>query len=89
MDKLLMRGCEIGADLHEAFTTTSRRQAFSKMTSARHASSEMGYWLRLLVASNIATQEMIRPFLDEAHELNKQLTDLCVKAHLELDKEKE
>jgi four helix bundle protein len=89
VEKILILGTEMGADIHEALATSSRRLALSKMTSARHASSEIGYWFKLLGATQILSLETVRPFLDEAFEINKAVTAICVKTHNELEREKD
>lgn len=89
MEKVLLLGTEIGANIHEASATTSRRQALAKMTSARSASSEIGYWLRLLSAAQVLSMDTIRPYLDEAHELHIAVGAVCIKLHQDLEKDKD
>lgn len=87
-DQLIQTGTAIGAHVAEANAAHSRRNALSQLTSARKNSLEIGYWLKLAAAADLADQSVITPFLEEAHSLHTDLTALCVKARTQLDAEK-
>jgi len=84
-DNLVRTGTTIGAHIVQANGGHSRRSFLSQMTSARKLSTEVTYWLRLLLVCDIATKQDLRPFLEVAQNLYVDLTTICAKAKTQLD----
>ncbi len=85
VDRVAGLSTDIGADVAEAFNCHSKRTHLSRLESARRASRELGYWLRLIIGAELASPETIRPFLDEAHALHTMMTALCSAARQETE----
>src|SRR5688572_31396296 len=66
--QLLRAGSSIGANLEEAKSAQSRRDLVSKFSIALKEARETQYWLRLLVATGLATESVPR-LQNEASEL--------------------
>ncbi|MBN2308772.1 MAG: four helix bundle protein [Candidatus Hydrogenedentes bacterium] len=82
---LLGTGTLIGAEVARAYLGTSRRHLLTHMTAARHACQEIQYWLRLILAADIASEEAVNPLLDEAHRLYNTIATICAKARQNLE----
>jgi four helix bundle protein len=78
--QLLRSGTSIGANLEEANAGQSRADFVSKCSIALKEARETQYWLRLLVASDIATAAQITPVLAEATEIVAILTTIVKNA---------
>jgi four helix bundle protein len=81
--QLLRSGTSIGANLEEANAGQSRADFVSKCSIALKEARETQYWLRLLVASDIATAAQITPVLAEATEIVAILTTIVKNARNE------
>jgi len=86
--KLITVGTDIGAQVAEAQVGSSKRHFYGKMNDARRLSREIGYWLKVVLAADCVPRDVLAPYLDEAHSLHKTLTNLCVAAKQEMEKEK-
>jgi len=74
--ELLKCGTSIGANSEEAEDGQTKPDFIAKLSVSRKEARESIYWLRLSVASEIATDEETRWELDEA----RQLRAMIVKA---------
>jgi four helix bundle protein len=72
--QLLRAGTSIGANLEEAKPAQSRKDLISKFTIALKEARETSYWLRLLAATSLASNDTLNPCLQEANELVSILT---------------
>ena len=72
--QVLRSGTAIGANLEEHKAAQSRRDAAAKVSIALKEARETTYWLRLLLATNLAPVSLINPLLEEAGELVAILT---------------
>ena len=78
--QLLRSGTSIGANVSEAQYAQSKRDFASKMHIALKEAYETKYWLELLKASNIITDEMAKSLLKDLDEILKLLTTIVKKA---------
>jgi four helix bundle protein len=72
--QLLRCGTAIGANLEEYKAAQSRRDAAAKTSIALKEARETRYWLRLLLATDLAPASLLNPLLAEAGELVAILT---------------
>ncbi len=86
-ENLVLKGTSIGAAVAESQASGRRRAALSKMMSARRASQEMKYWLRLVSAADLVPKETVESFLDEVQGLQSTLTAICMKLRQALEAE--
>lgn len=78
--QLLRSGTSIGANVEEAVAAQSKPDFISKQNIALKEARETHYWLRLLVASEIVSQEQAADLIQEANELVAILTTIVRKA---------
>jgi four helix bundle protein len=81
--QVLRSGTLIGANLEEANAGQSKADFIAKCSIALKEARETQYWLRLLVASDIATAAQITPVLAEATEIVAILTTIVKNARNE------
>jgi four helix bundle protein len=81
----LKAGTSIGANLEEARAAQSRPDFISKCAIARKEAFEVRYWLRLLLATELAEQRVVLPLVSGATELVAILTAIVKKAQLSSD----
>jgi four helix bundle protein len=67
-------GTSIGANVEEGTAAQSRRDLASRSAVALKESRETKYWLRLLLATDLAPKALVVPMLKEADELVAILT---------------
>jgi len=72
--QVLSSGTSIGANLEEAQSAQSRRDKAAKISIALKEARETHYWLRLIVATELASGKQLQPQLAEANELIAILT---------------
>ena len=72
--QLLKAATSTGANLEEARAASSRRDLKAKFTIALREARETLYWLRLLQATKLAPEPLLRRRLQEAWELVAVLT---------------
>lgn len=77
--QLIRSGTSIGANVEEAQGGQSRADFISKYAIARKEARETRYWLRLLTATNIITDEAVSPLTQECNELIAILTAIIKK----------
>jgi four helix bundle protein len=66
--QLLRSGASIGANVEEGQAGQSRADFISKYSIACKEARETHYWLRLLVASDIAIESELQEMIDEANQ---------------------
>ena len=86
--QLVFSGTAIGAELSEANSLSDKRSQLGNFSAARRASREVQYWLRLIAASEIASEDTIAPLLEEARELNTLLRNLVTRTRVAIDAER-
>lgn len=79
-NQVLDSGTSIGANLEEADAGQSRSDFISKCNIALKEARETHYWLRLLVATDQVTTEMLSPLIQEANEIIAILTSIIRKS---------
>jgi four helix bundle protein len=72
--QVLRAGTSVGANLEEAKAAQSRRDRASRFTVALKEARETSYWLRLIVATELADKRLVDPLALEANELIAILT---------------
>ena len=72
--QVLRSGTAIGANLEEHKAAQTRKDAAAKVSIALKEARETTYWLRLLLATQLAPSTLIEPLLQEAGELVAILT---------------
>jgi len=72
--QLLRSGTSIGSNLEEAKAPHSRKDLRAKATIALKESRETKYWLRLILATNLAHGRLVEDSLQEADEFVAMLT---------------
>ena len=76
--QLLRSGTSIGANVEEAQSGQSRADFVSKMSIALKEARETNYWLRLMKATEVVTEEQISNLLEESEELKKILASIII-----------
>jgi four helix bundle protein len=72
--QLLEAGTSIGANVEESLASSSRRDLAARSNIALREARETKYWLRLILATELAERVVIEPVLDEARQLVGILT---------------
>jgi four helix bundle protein len=72
--QLLRAGTSIGANIEEGMAPQSRRDLAARFAIALREARETKYWLRLIVATDLAPERDISQILQEADELVAILT---------------
>jgi len=75
-NQLLRSGTSIGANVEEGQGRQSRADFIAKYSIASKEARETNYWLRLLVASEIATDLKLQDLIDESNQLIAILTSI-------------
>jgi len=76
----LRAGTSIGANLEEARAGQSRADFISKNAIALKEARETLYWLRLLIACELVTEERVSGLRKEADELTRIIAAIIVSA---------
>ena len=77
LSKQLWRsGTSIGANIQEGLSGQSKRDFLMKMNISLKEASETQYWLRLLTATDILTEQESKSILEDCTELIKMLTSI-------------
>lgn len=71
--QLLRAGTSVGANVEEAQAAQSAADFISKMSIALKEARETRYWLRLIVAAELADSEQIQNKLEDVEEIIKIL----------------
>jgi four helix bundle protein len=67
--QLLRSGTSIGANVEEAIGAHSTKDFLNKIVIAYKEARETHYWLRLIRDSRLASEQHIKPLIDEVHEM--------------------
>jgi four helix bundle protein len=78
--QILRSGTSIAANLEEAHAAQSKADFISKSNIALKEARETAYWLRLLVACNLAPPARLQALSTEANEVVAILTTIVKKA---------
>jgi four helix bundle protein len=66
-------GTSVGAQYREACRSRSDAEIISKLESTLQELDETGYWLELLVDSEIVSSKLLGPLMKECDELTRML----------------
>lgn len=75
-NQLLRSGTSIGANLEESKGGQSRADFLSKVSISLKEARETQYWLRLLVAADILSENQLEPLIDESNQITAILTTI-------------
>jgi len=78
--QLIRSGTSIGANFEEAHGAHSRREFACKLSLVLREARETHYWLRLVVASDLAKPDEVQDVVSEASELVAIFTTAVTKA---------
>lgn len=78
-NQLLRAATSIGANLQESRGGQSRADFLSKVSIALKEARETHYWIRLLAATDIMSEEELASLLDESNQLVAILTTIVKK----------
>ena len=78
--QLLRAGTSVGANVHESRGAQSRADFIAKMSIAHKEILETGYWLKLLVESEIVSEERLEDLMDETLQLTKIISAILIKS---------
>ena len=73
-DQLFDAGTSIGANAEEAEGAQTKPDFIAKLAISRKESREAVYWLRVAIATSVATKEELAWELDEASQLRAMIT---------------
>ena len=74
--QLLRSGTSIGANVHEAIMSYSKKEFAAKMSIALKEASETAYWLELLVETDYITRQQFDSIYADNEELIKLLVSI-------------
>lgn len=74
--QLLRSGTSVGANLREAQSAESERDFVHKLQIALKEARESDYWMRLMVASELATFKSMLPMIDECDSIVATLVSI-------------
>ena len=74
--QILRSGTSIGANIQEAQRAQSDKDFVSKMAIASKEANEAHYWLRLLRATDIISEEIFKPLNVDVNEIIKLLISI-------------
>ncbi|MEH1765510.1 MAG: four helix bundle protein [Nostoc sp.] len=77
--QLLKSGTSIGANVEESQSAQSTADFVHKLEIALKEGRETKYWLRLLIASELISEDRLLPILGEINELIKIIAAIVVK----------
>ncbi|MEZ5326476.1 MAG: four helix bundle protein [Verrucomicrobiales bacterium] len=75
-NQLLRSGTSVGANVEEAHGSQSKPDFIAKMAIANKEARETNYWLRLLAASDVVSEEKLTDLTDESNQLIAILTTI-------------
>ncbi len=76
--QLLKSGTSIGANIEEALGGQSKRDFISKVSIAYKESRETDYWLRLIHAVDLITQDEFNSISKDCTEIQKILSSILI-----------
>ena len=78
--QLLRSGTSVGANVYESRGAQSRADFIAKMSIAHKEILETGYWLKLLVESEVVPKERLEDLMDETLQLTKIISAILIKS---------
>jgi len=69
--QLVRAGTSVGANYRAACRGRSRAEFVAKLGVVEEEADESGFWLELIIESDLLKKELVQPLLDEANELAK------------------
>lgn len=78
-------GTAIGLAVDDSEGGPGARQRYTLLSEARRAAREIQYWLRLIIDTECAEADDIKPFITEARRLYPLLVTACAQAKRERD----
>jgi four helix bundle protein len=78
--QLLKAGTSVGANTEEAQAAQRKPDFISKNSIALKEARETHYWLRLLIAAKVLSEDRLTGLLDEAEEIKRILGSIVVSA---------
>ena len=78
--QLLRSGTSVGANVYESRGAQSRADFIAKMSIAHKEILETGYWLKLLIESEIVPKEQMEDLTDETLQLTKIISAILIKS---------
>ncbi len=87
--QVLRSGTSVGANVEEAFGSSTRREFSYKLTLALKEAKETHYWLRLIKDAGLLRSEKIDPLIQEALEIKRILGKSIVTSKKPTDSAKE
>jgi four helix bundle protein len=82
LDALVQSSTSVGSEVIEAHGSSSSSGYLSGLMSARKASQQSAYWLRLIGAADPERGDLVQPLLAESLELAGTLGSLCNRARI-------
>lgn len=83
--KIVTLGAEIGHEVAEAHIGNNPKRFHRRMTDARRMSREIAYWLKLAEAADLAPQDVVVRFLEEAEVIHRAVVKACKASKAESD----
>ena len=83
--QLLRSGSSVGANVEEGHASQSLADFVAKYSIACKEARETHYWLRLLVAADVAPEDRLSPLIDEANQLVAIITTIVKKTRAKKD----
>ena len=77
-------GTSVGANLEEANAAISKKEFVKFVNIAKREAKESNYWLRLIVAANLADMTSIKDLVSESEEITKVLFSIVIKVNVEI-----
>lgn len=77
--QLIRSGTSIGANVEESRAAQSTADFIHKLEIALKEARETKYWLKLIMASDLVSENRLIPLLNEANELIKIIATIIVK----------
>jgi len=77
--QLIRSGTSIGANVEESQSAQSTADFIHKLEIALKDARETQYWLKLLIAAEVISENRLLPLLGEANELIKILAAIIIK----------
>jgi len=74
--QLMRAGTSVGANVHEARGSSSKKEYSRRIKIARSEAREALYWLRILAESELLAKRRLAPIVQEAEELMRILTTI-------------
>ncbi|MBA2248753.1 MAG: four helix bundle protein [Chitinophagaceae bacterium] len=76
--QILISGTSIGANIHEAVASESKKDFIHKLSIAVKESRETSYWLNLLKDSNYINEELFNNLNNGCHEVTRILNSIII-----------